>query len=306
MALTVALSASLAVAIGTAADEPAPADSVRSPYGPVVTDERGKVEVWRLPALAKEDTFGVRLRYELREIEIEAERLSIKEILRLAQEGERRRRESIRDLSYTEDLRAWALGGRWGNDDKTRIFEQRSRVYIKPPDRELHVKLAEREYGDQDREEDATPEARVSVGMNDLLDLAEAPWYLQDIDSYRYKIHDRQIFPDRALYAIAFEPHSAFDMEPTGIFWIDAGEFVVVHEEVWFERNPAPLFLKSIDNIVRERHKLDGHWMVTRFQAAVELRGAVLFGFKKAEFEMVLSDFAFNTGLPDSLFTSEQ
>jgi hypothetical protein len=42
--------------------------------------------------------------------------------------------------------------------------------------------------------------------------------------------------------------------------------------------------------------------MVTRAHAEAELRGTLLHGIREIEFELQLSDFAFNTGLPDSLF----
>jgi hypothetical protein len=287
-----------------AATEETRVDTLTSPYGPAVTDEQGKVEVWRLPALAKEDTFGVRLRYELREVEIEAERLDLKEIIRLAQQGEQRRRESVEDLTYTEQARVSVLGGRW-KSDKVRVFEERARVYYKRPDKQMRIQIAEREYGDQDEKEEAKMDKSVQVEVHDALDFAQAPFYLDDIEAYRYEIHDRQIFPDRAIYAVKFEPRSDFDVAPTGVFWLDAADFVVIHEEMWFERNPAPLFLKSVDSIVRERQQVDGHWVVSRMQAKAEIRGALVWGFKKVEFEMFFTEFDFNSGLPDSIFVNK-
>jgi len=285
----------------TATSEATP-DTLDSPYGPAAYGADGQVEIWRLPALAREDTFGVRLRYELREIEIQGERVTLREILQRAQEGERARRESVEDLTYTQQVRVSALGGRFGDDDRTRIFEEIERVYFKQPDRHLRVHLAEREYGDQEEEEKIEVRARVRVDVGDALDFAQAPFYLEDIDSYRYTIHDRQIFPDRVVYAVRFEPRSDFDVEPTGIFWIDAADFVVVHEEMGFEKNPAPLFLKSLDNIVRERRRVDGHWVVTRIQVMCEFRLTMLLGVKQVEAEITFSNFEFNTGLDDAIF----
>ncbi|MGD8394105.1 MAG: hypothetical protein PVF43_01385 [Candidatus Eiseniibacteriota bacterium] len=280
---------------------PVAGDTLDSPYGPAGYDASGEVEIWRMPALAREDTFGVRLRYEYRTIEIEADRLSLREILERAREGERRRREAVDDASYTENVRVSAIGSRIGRE-RNRIFEERTRVYYKAPDRHLRIRIAERAYGDQDEEEETESRSSVRVSVDDILDLASAPFYLENIDSYRYAIRDRQVFPDRVVYAVDFEPRSEFDVEPSGTFWIDAAEFVIIHEEMRFERNPAPLILKSLGNFTRERRRVDGRWMVTRAYAEAELRGTLLHGIRKIEFELRLSDFAFNTGLPDSLF----
>lgn len=267
--------------------------------------EDGEIEIWRLPALAEEDTFGIQVRYELRTIEIEARRLGLRDILRRAQDGERRRREAVQDLAYTEQARVTLIGGRTASSDRRRFLEQRSRIYWKRPDRELRVELARREYGDQDERDEPLLNTRVSVRAHDALDFAQAPFYLEDLDSYRYEIRDRRLFPDRVVYEVAFEPRSDFDVLPHGTFWIDAADFVVVHEEMAFKRNPAPLFLKSVDRIVRERRRIGEHWVVTRLQAVAEMRLSFAFGFRTAEIELVYSDFAFNTGLDDSMFEGQ-
>jgi hypothetical protein len=278
------------------------ADSVASGRIPLY-DEYGEIEIWKLPALAEEDTFGVHVRYELRRVEIQAKRLTLRDILKRAQDGERRRREAVEDLTYTEQARVTLIGGRNPlAGDKRRFFEQRSRVYWKRPDQELRVEIAEREYGDQDEEEKALLQARVGIGGGDALDFAQAPFYLEDLDSYRYEIHDRRLFPDRIVYEVAFEPRSEFDVLPHGTFWLDASDFVVVHEEMAFKKNPAPLILKSVDHIVRERRRIGDHWAVTRLQVVAELRLSIVFGFQKLEAEIVYTDFAFNAGLDDSIF----
>jgi hypothetical protein len=278
-----------------------PADSLL--LGPAPRDSLGRpVEVWRVPALAAEDTFGVRVRYATRTIEVDGKRIMLRDILERARAGERRRREAIRDVTYTEELRFALIGSRGGDEDRRRIYEARNRVYFKRPDRELRIELAERQYGDQDAEEKTPLRASVSVDVRDALDFAAGPFYLEDIDSYRYEIRDRRLFPDRVLYAVGFAPRSDFDPLPEGTFWIDTAEFVVVHEEMRFARNPVPLILESVDEIVRERRRVDGHWVVTRIQVKAAVRSALVFGFKTAEMEAVFSDFAFDQGLDDALF----
>jgi hypothetical protein len=276
-------------------------DSARSGYTPIYGRD-GEVEIWRVPTLAAEDTFGVRVKYETRTIEVQAKRLTLRDILERAREGERKRREAVTDLAYTERVRVTLLGGRTSKD-KRRFFETAARVYWKPPDRNLRIDLGERQYGDQDLKESVAPEGQVQVEVSDALDFAQGPFYLEHIDDFRYSISDRRLFPDRIIYAVEFEPRSDFDpLSIAGTFWIDTADFVVVHEEMKFERNPVPLMLKSIDHIVRERQRVDGRWVITRLQLVADMRSALVIGFGRAEIEARYSDFAFNTGLSDSVF----
>jgi len=290
----------------TAAGEPlpaalSPADSLLLAPGPV--DSLGRpVEIWRVPALAAEDTFGVRVSYATRTIEVDGKRLTLRDILERARAGERRRREAIQDVTYTEQLRIALIGSRGGDPDRRRIHEVRNRVYFKRPARELRIELAERHYGDQEESEKTALRASVSVDVRDALDFATGPFYLEDIDSYRYEIRDRRLFPDRVLYAVDFAPRSDFDPLPAGTFWIDTAEFVVVHEEMRFARNPLPLVLESVDQIVRERRRVDERWVVIRVQVKAAMRSALVFGFKTAEMEAEFSDFSFDQGLDDALF----
>ncbi|HWN80560.1 MAG TPA: hypothetical protein VNM87_00550, partial [Candidatus Udaeobacter sp.] len=160
----------------------------------------------------------------------------------------------------------------------------------------------ERKYGDQDSTESITPRAQVGVDVDDALDFAQGPFYLEHIDDYRYEILDRRLYPDRIVYAVKFEPRSEFDTFPiAGTFWIDTAEFVVVHEEMKLDSNPAPLLLKSIDHIVRERRRVDGRWVITRLQVVADMRSALMIGFHRAEVEATYTDFAFNAGVPDSV-----
>jgi hypothetical protein len=165
------------------------------------------------------------------------------------------------------------------------------------------VKLGERKYGDQDSTESIVPRTQVGIEVDDALDFAQGPFYLEQIDDYRYEIIDRRLYPDRIIYAVEFEPRSDFEpLSIAGTFWIDTADFVVVHEEMKFNRNPAPLLLKSVDHIVRERRRVDGRWVITRLQVVAEMRSALMIGFGRVEVEANYDAFAFNAGLSDSLF----
>ena len=282
-------------------DGSAASDSARAGYTPIYGQD-GAVEIWRVPTLAAEDTFGVQVKYETRTIEVQAKRVTLRDILERAREGEKKRREAVTDLAYTEHVRVTLLGDR-RSKDKRRFFEEATRVYWKPPGRTMRVELGERKYGDQDSTESIVPRAQVGVEMDDALDFAQGPFYLEQIDDFRYEIIDRRLYPDRIIYAVQFEPRSDFEpLSIAGTFWIDTADFVVVHEEMKFNRNPAPLLLKSIDHIVRERRRVDGRWVITRLQVVADMRSALMIGFGRVEVEANYTDFAFNAGVPDSVF----
>lgn len=277
------------------------ADSARTGYTPIYGRD-GQVEIWRVPTIATEDTFGVQVKYETRTIEVEAKQVTLRDILERTRQGEKQRREAVTDLAYTEHVRVTLLGDR-RSKEKRRFFEEATRVYWKPPNRTMRVKLGERKYGDQDSTESIVPRTQVGVEVDDALDFAQGPFYLEQIDDFNYHIRDRRLYPDRIIYAVEFEPRSEFEpLSIAGTFWIDTADFVVVHEEMKFNRNPAPLLLKSIDHIVRERRRVDGRWVITRLQVVADMRSALMIGFGRAEVEATYDDFAFNAGLSDSLF----
>jgi len=282
-----------------------PADSARAGYTPIY-GQNGQIEIWRVPTIAAEDTFGVQVKYETRTIEVQAKQVTLRDILERTREGEKKRREAVSDLAYTEKVRVTLMGDRHSKE-KRRFFENATRVYWKSPDRTMRVQLGERKYGDQDSTESIVPKAQVGIEVDDALDFAQGPFYLEQIDDYNYHISDRRLYPDRIIYAVQFEPRSNFEpLSIAGTFWIDTADFVVVHEEMKFDRNPAPLLLKSIDHIVRERRRMDGRWVITRIQVVADMRSALMIGFGRVEMEANYSDFAFNAGVPDSVFQGRQ
>jgi hypothetical protein len=108
---------------------------------------------------------------------------------------------------------------------------------------------------------------------------------------------------DHVIYEIAFEPRSrlAFD-KPRGRVWVDTNDFVIVREELDFNRSPAPLILKGIDRMVVERERIDGHWVLKR--ALIRLTMTVPMPTVGRRFDLALlyDDYALNQGIDDAMF----
>ena len=120
---------------------------------------------------------------------------------------------------------------------------------------------------------------------------------------FRYRILGRDLVGDHLVYRIAFEPRSLLDPAvPRGVVWIDTNDFVIVRQEVGFERSPAPPILKGVDRLVIERENVGGYWVLKRIlmraQAGVPLPQVG----RSIDFTMSFDRYAINSGLPDSLF----
>jgi hypothetical protein len=90
---------------------------------------------------------------------------------------------------------------------------------------------------------------------------------------------------------------------PSGTVWVNTNEFVIVRQEIRFDRSPAPLFIKGLDRMVIERRQVDGHWVLWR--ALMRGRTTVPIPSLGRSFDMSIQfdQYAINSGLPDSLFT---
>src|SRR6266568_544509 len=90
---------------------------------------------------------------------------------------------------------------------------------------------------------------------------------------------------------------------PTGLVWIDTNEFVIVRQEVRFERSPVPLLLERVDRLVIEREQVEGHWVFKRLLVRATTTLPVPRIGRSFDFAIQFDDYALNTGLADSLFT---
>src|SRR5712692_1821449 len=90
---------------------------------------------------------------------------------------------------------------------------------------------------------------------------------------------------------------------PTGLVWIDTNDFVIVRQEVHFERSPVPLFIERVDRLVIEREQADGHWVLKRLLLRATSSVPMPRLGRTFDFSLQFDGYAMNTGLDDALFT---
>ena len=87
---------------------------------------------------------------------------------------------------------------------------------------------------------------------------------------------------------------------------MDTNDFVILRQEVSFERSPVPLILKGVDRMVIERQRVGEYWSLRR----VLLRAQSTFTLpklgKQFDFALQFDQYAINRGLADSLFTEKR
>jgi len=91
---------------------------------------------------------------------------------------------------------------------------------------------------------------------------------------------------------------------PSGVVWIDTNDFVIVRQEVSFDRSPMPLFFRGIDRMVIERRRAGDLWVLSRVLLRAEMSFTIPRFGKAFDLAMLYDDYVINGGLPDSLFVS--
>jgi hypothetical protein len=120
---------------------------------------------------------------------------------------------------------------------------------------------------------------------------------------YRYRILGRELVGGHLVYRIAFEPRSLLDAtQPRGVVWIDTNDFVIVNQELIFDRSPAAPFIKNVDRVVIERQNVAGYWVLKRVLLRAEATVPLPQVGRSFDFCLRFDDYAINRGLPDSLF----
>ena len=290
-----------AVAVASAAALAAPSPQLRAQLSEL---PEPKVEETPIPTLAVEDTFAMPTTTLPEEL-VEAPRVTLDEILRRVAEGEDRRDSLMQDQSYTLLFKIVYVEDDPDSDKESKIErEYVSRISKKRPDKVREVPL--RSEGDEDIE------IRASSSMGE--EVVSFAFDSRSRALFDFEILERMWIGGHVIYKISFEPRSTVDPLPSGIVWINTNEFVIVRQEFWFrDQSPAPLFLKSIDNCVVERSRVDGGWWVmTRFLARVETTSALRLAGRIGgddlpnyiDLNLEKIDWEVNRGLPDSLFAS--
>ena len=247
------------------------------------------------PSLAVEDTMTT----EVSEVLVRAPRVTLDEILNRVAKGEARRDSLLKDMSFTATLRF--LRNTEGKKAPELLAESVSKVYKKKPDMVRAVKLRQYDkYPEKDGDGMVENEFSPSMGES-IVNFALRP---ENRRNYKFEIEDRKLLGNHLVYTLRFEPKSSLAAgEPSGRLWVDTREFVIVRQEIEFRTSPVPLFLKSIKRMVVERVQAGEFWVLSRALVRMELTVPMPRIGKTFDFGIAYSDYAINTGLPDSLFT---
>jgi len=287
---TVVTTVAVVLAAGAALADPG--DETR-----VMTGDTGAV-------LAVEDTLGTK--YEVGTIDVYARRVPLIEIIRKAQEGERRKYEGLNTVAFNQTIKMTMSYE--GKKPRMECMESTRRAFCRLPDEWRSVTLRDTTYQigpDGVRAPWKEGEDRIRVDMNDDgegRDLTRIPYYLERLDKFRFTIARRSVRADEVVYEVDFEPLSDFDVLPGGKIWLLTPEYQIVREEFRLKNLPAPWILKSVDLLTRDWQKVDGRWMVKRVTGRVDLGLNFLKIPNSVEFVALFDNYEFNPALPAGLF----
>jgi hypothetical protein len=245
------------------------------------------------PTLAREDTLST----AVSEILVRAPRVTLAEILDRVARGEAHRDSLLRDAAFRVTLRV--LRNTKGKGTPTVMVESVYQIYRKRPD---HVRAIElRDYREHAKDKD---DLRLDFGSDfgeEIVNFAFRPEARRD---FNYRIVGRDVIGGHLIYRIAFEPRSVLDPSmPSGLVWIDTNEFVIVRQEVSFERSPVAAMLKGVDRMVVERTRVGDLWMLSRVLVRVETTIPLPRVGRAFDVAILFDDYHVNAGLPDSLFS---
>jgi hypothetical protein len=248
------------------------------------------------PTLAREDT----LHTEVPEVLVRAPRVTLDEILDRVARGEARRESLMVDQTFRMTMRVVrdAAGGK-----RAPALEHETviQVWKRWPDRARSQVLRDWR---PPKEKGARGEIRVEVGSSmseEIVNFAFRPAARRD---FRYHIVGRDVLPGpRLVYRIAFDPRSHLDpTDPSGIVWVDTNDFVIVRQELTFDRSPVPLFLRGVRRMVIERGRVGGFWVLRRVLLRAESTLPLPNLGSTFDLAIAFDDYIINHGIPDSVF----
>ncbi len=246
------------------------------------------------PTLAREDTMHT----QVSEVLVRAPRVTLDEILARVAEGEARREAAITDEQFTATFRLVTGAG----TPRAALYTERVvRVYKKKPNRVRTVTL--REY-DREKKQKSNVNVTFGGGMDEeIVNFAFKPSARRD---FRYHIVGRDIAGGHLIYRIAFEPRTLLmPGEPAGLVWVDTNDFVIVRQELSFERPPVPLFLQAVKRMVVERRRSGDTWVLSRVLMRMETTLPLPKVGRQFDLALQFDDYALNTGLADAFFRPE-
>lgn len=245
------------------------------------------------PTLAREDTMST----EVAEVLVTAPRVTLDEIIARVARGEARRESLLVDQTFRLTLRVFT---NTLSAEPQLLQENVSQVYRKKPNLVRVVPLREWKRKPKD---DRRGDIQVSSSMGEeVVNFAFRP---EGRRAFRYRIEGRDLVGGHLIYRIGFEPRSRLDPStPSGLVWIDTNDFVIVRQEVRFERSPAPILIKGIDKLVVERQNAGGFWVLKRVLMRAEMTIPIPHFGRAFDIALTYDDQRLNTGLSDSLFTA--
>jgi len=251
------------------------------------------------PTLAVEDTMHT----AVPEVLIRAPRVTLNEILDRVARGEARRDSLMRDQTFLFSVRVLSTSLN-GSKPPDLLAETVTRVYKKRPDKVRSLTLREwQKKPDKKKDDDQPVDVNFRSDMSEeIVNFAFRPENRRD---FNYRIVARDLVGNHLIYRIAFQPRSSVDpLTPSGLVWVDTNDFVIVRQEVNFERSPVPLLLKGIRRMVIERVQSGPFWVLGRVLIRIELTVPLPQIGRAFDVAMRFDQYAINTGLADSLFVA--
>ena len=251
------------------------------------------------PTLAIEDTMHT----QVGEVLVQAPRVTLAEILDRVARGEARRDSLLTDQTVVATSRVVAHADERGKTPELMV-ETVYRVYKKRPNKLRTVVLRRYEaHSPKDKGPRGKMDVTFGPGMSEqIVNFAFRPDARRD---YRYHIVGRDIVGGHVVYRIAFEPRSLLTPDnPSGLVWVDTHDYVIVRQEVRYERSPVPLILERVNRLVIERAQVGGHWLLKRVLMRATTTLPIPHLGRSFDFTLQIEDYALNSGLDDTLFTA--
>jgi hypothetical protein len=234
------------------------------------------------------------------EVLVSAPRVTLDEILDRIARGERRRDSLLVDQSFVATMRV--MHARDDHSPAQLLEETVSQVYRKKPDRARTLLL--RRIREKPEKKD-THQVEVSFRSDMSEEIVNFAFRPEARRQFRYHIAGRDIVGNHVIYRIRFEPKSLLDpTAPSGLVWVDTNDFVIVRQELEFDRSPVPLILKNIDRMVIERERVGDFWVLHRVLMRAHFTLPLPRIGRRMDLSLMFDQYALNSGLPESLFTS--
>jgi hypothetical protein len=263
------------------ATDPPTTTPAASPAGAPTGPREPSTPPSRVLTLAKEDTLDLTGIADIGTVEVQANRLSIGEIVQLCIDREEDLARRIESHRYTQLVKSvFHVGGYGPAAKKLLVLEEVDRVSFRRSgiDRTtaLHVDRYVLEKGERKPWDEKDDEGGDGIEIR-FEDLGDLPFYLEERGAYDFRIIGRHYVEGRLIYQVRLRPRSDFAIAPEGTIWVDTSNFQILREEFFFgDRVPLPMIVRSIGPFVRERERIGDLWVWKRMLIRVDIRTGLL------------------------------